>query len=190
MNRRSFIAAMSAMSLAKRSRASAARIRISPAAEPLGPGQVVLLPGPFLEAAQINRRYMMSLDPDRLLHTFRISNGLPSTAQPLGGWEQPENELRGHFTGHYLSACALMSSSMGDDALKQRGNRIVAELAKCQKAHGNGYLSAFPEEFFDRLRAGQEVWAPFYTLHKIMAGLLDMSTHCGNGQALDVLKGM
>ena len=74
--------------------------QISPAAEPLGLRQVRLRPGPFLDAAQINRRYMLSLDPDRLLHTFRINNGLPSSAEPLGGWEQPENELRGHFTGH------------------------------------------------------------------------------------------
>ncbi len=67
---------------------------------------------------------------------------------------------------------------------------MVGELAKCQQAIGNGYLSAFPEEFFDRLRAGQPVWAPCYTLHKIMAGLLDMHTLAGNAQALDVLKGM
>jgi DUF1680 family protein len=65
---------------------------------------------------------------------------------------------------------------------------MVAELARCQ--HGNGYLSAFPEEFFDRLREGKPVWAPFYTLHKIMAGLLDMYTLAGNARALEVLQGM
>ena len=54
----------------------------------------------------------------------------------------------------------------------------------------NGYLSAFPEEFFDRLREGRKVWAPFYTYHKIMAGLLDMYVHCGNDQALAVAEGM
>lgn len=144
--------------------------------------------GPFLEAAEASRRFMLSLDPDRLLHMFRVTAGLPSSAEPLGGWEQPVNELRGHFTGHYLSACALLHSSFGDESFKARGNRLVAELAKCQKA--NGYLSAFPEEFFDRLREGQNVWAPFYTLHKIMAGLLDMHTRCGNEQAMEVLKGM
>jgi DUF1680 family protein len=121
---------------------------------------------------------------------FRVTAGLPSKAEPLGRWEQPQNELRGHFVGHYLSACALISSSMGDNSLKQRGDSIVAELAKCQKAIGNGYLSAFPEELFDRLRAGVRVWAPFYTVHKIMAGLLDMHVHTGSEQALDVLKGM
>ena len=46
---------------------------------------------------------------------------------------------------------------------------MVEELAKCQKALGSGYLSAFPEELFDRLRRGVKVWAPFYTYHKILA---------------------
>ena len=61
---------------------------------------------------------------------------------------------------------------------------MVSELADCQKSHQDGYLSAFPEEFFDRLREGRPVWAPLYTYHKIMAGLLDMYVHCGNDQAL------
>ena len=67
---------------------------------------------------------------------------------------------------------------------------MVAELAKCQSKLSGGYLSAFPTEFFDRLNARQKVWAPFYTIHKIMAGLLDMHEHCGNQQALQVLQGM
>jgi len=63
-------------------------------------------------------------------------------------------------------------------------------LAKCQKANGNGYLSAYPAELFQRLVDGKKVWAPFYTLHKIMAGLLDMYVHTGNEQALAVCEGM
>ena len=66
----------------------------------------------------------------------------------------------------------------------------MAELAKCQEAKGTGYLSAFPESFFDRLSDGQGVWAPFYTLHKIMAGNLDMYTYCQSEQALAVAEGM
>ena len=159
-------------------------------ARPFELKHVRLRRGPFLNAAEVNRRYMASLNADSLLHMFRVTAGLPSSAKPLGGWEQPANELRGHFTGHYLSACALINASMGDESLKARGDQLVAELGKSQKALGNGYLSAFPETFFDRLRAGTNVWAPFYTLHKIMVGLLDMHTYCGNQQALDVLKGM
>ena len=153
---------------------------------PFGLSRVKLLPGPFLEAAEVNRRFLMNMDPDRLLHTFRVTAGIASNAAPLGGWEAPENELRGHFTGHYLSACAMRAEGFGDAEAKARGDRIVAELAKCQERLGNGYLSAFPEEFFDRLRADERVWAPFYTLHKILAGLLDMHTRAGSAPALDV----
>lgn len=151
---------------------------------------VRLLPGRLLKSAEINRRYMLDLPADRLLHMFRVTAGLPSNAEPLGGWEQPSNELRGHFIGHYLSACAQGYASLGDEELKRRGDTLVTELARCQRALGNGYLSAFPEEFFDRLRDGRPVWAPFYTLHKIMAGLLDMHTLTGNAQALDMLLKM
>lgn len=190
LSRRSFVAVSAALPLLPRLRLgnlpdnAANLVR----AHPFDLRQVKLGPGPFRDAMEVNRRYLMSLDPDRLLHNFRFTAGLPSDAEPLGGWEAPENELRGHFVGHYLSACALMGASLGDKEISARGIALVAELAKCQQP--NGYLSAFPEEFFDRLRDGRGVWAPFYTLHKIMAGLLDTSTLSGSSQALDVLRGM
>lgn len=159
-------------------------------AVPFDLSNVRLRPGPILDALEVDRRYMLGLDPDRLLHMFRVTAGLPSSAEPLGGWEAPDNELRGHFTGHYLSACAMMAAHTGDPAVRARGEHMIGELATCQAAHGNGYLSAFPEELFDRLREDRRVWAPFYTLHKIMAGLLDSYTLLGNRQALDVLNGM
>jgi DUF1680 family protein len=160
------------------------------AARPFELRRVRLLAGPFLDAARRNRAFVAGLDPDRLLHMFRLTAGLPSSAEPLGGWEQPANELRGHFTGHYLSACALLGGGSGDEELSARGEALVLELAKCQQVRGNGYLSAFPEEFFDRLRDGRRVWAPFYTLHKIMAGLLDMHRLCGSALALEVVERM
>lgn len=152
--------------------------------------QVRLGKGPCKDAMEADQRYLHRLPADRLLHNFRVNVGLASSAEPLGGWEKPDCELRGHFTGHYLSACALMYASTGDEDLKKKANVLVSELAQCQKALCNGYLSAFPEEFFDRLREGRRVWAPFYTYHKIMAGLLDMYVHCGNDEALSVAEGM
>ncbi len=149
---------------------------------------VRLLPGVFREDVEVNRRFMMGLDPDRLMHSFRITAGLPSTAEPYYGWEAPNNELRGHFVGHYLSGCALMAAQLDDPAVKARGDLMVAELARCQSP--SGYLSAFPEELFDRLKAHRPVWAPFYTLHKIMAGMLDSYSLSANTQALDVVKRM
>ena len=153
--------------------------------------QVRLGDGPCKVAMEADRQYLRSLPPDRLLHTFRINAAIASSAEPLGGWEKPDCELRGHYAGgHYLSACALMYASVGDEDLKNNANTVVGELGKCQNALKSGYLSAFPIEFFDRLRERQAVWAPFYTIHKIMAGLLDMYTYCGNEQALDMVQKM
>ncbi|HKT48197.1 MAG TPA: beta-L-arabinofuranosidase domain-containing protein [Candidatus Acidoferrales bacterium] len=159
--------------------------------EPFPIAQVRLLDGPFKKQMDINNRWMLALPADRLLHTFRVNAGLPSKAEPLGGWEKPDCELRGHLVGgHYLSACALAYAGTGNDAFKQRGDEMVAELAKCQEKLGNGYLSAFPESFFDRLREGNPVWAPYYTIHKILAGHLDMYAYCGNEQALETAQKM
>ena len=70
---------------------------------------------------ELDEKYLLALDVDRLLHTFRLNAGLPSTARPLGGWEEPKVELRGHFTGHYLSACALMYRQHRRRALQGQG---------------------------------------------------------------------
>jgi len=160
-------------------------------ARPFPMKQVKLGDGPCRVATEADRRYLHSLPPDRLLHTFRSNAGLPSSAQPLGGWEAPDCELRGHYAGgHYLSACALMYASTGDEDLKNNASLVVSELGRCQAALKSGYLSAFPIEFFDRLRERERVWAPFYTIHKIMAGLLDMYVYCGDEQALDMVQKM
>jgi hypothetical protein len=164
-------------------------------AEPFPLSQVRLLDGPFRDAMVRDQNYLLSLDPDRLLRNFYVNAGLPTSAKPYGGWEAPDCELRGHIVGHYLSACSLMYASTGEARFKQRVAAIVAGLAKCQTAlaaRGShaGYLSAFPESFIDRVESRQPVWAPWYTLHKIMAGLLDANQLCGNEQALDVLTNM
>jgi len=164
------------------------RNEMKPKLVPFALRDVTLGEGPLLQSREWNRGYIMRLENDRLLHNFRVNAGLPSTAKPLGGWEEPKCELRGHFVGHYLSACALLYAATGELAVKTKADEIVAGLAECQaKLNDNGYLSAFPTELFDRLDRLEKVWAPYYTLHKIMAGLLDMNTLAGNHQALDVL---
>ncbi len=159
--------------------------------EPMPPGTVRLSAGIFKEQAEINDRYLDSLSNDRLLHTFRLTAGITSSATPYKGWEDPTCELRGHFAGgHFLSAVALASATQGNVELKSRGNDLVAGMAACQKKIGTGYLSAYPNELFEHLAQGKQVWAPFYTYHKIMAGLLDMYVLTGNTDALQVAEGM
>src|SRR5205085_3066126 len=138
------------------------REKVSWKVRPFPMKQVRLGQGPCTAAMEADRKYLHSLPPDRLLHTFRINAKIATSAEPLGGWEAPDCELRGHYAGgHYLSACALMYASTADEDLKKNAALVVSELAKCQAAMKSGYLSAFPVEFFDRLRERQEVWAPF-----------------------------
>jgi hypothetical protein len=159
--------------------------------EPFPLTSVRLTAGIFKEQEEVNARYLDSLAVDRLLHSFRITAGISSNATPYKGWEDPGCELRGHFAGgHYLSAVALASAASGNADLKSHGNELVAGLDACQKKNGNNYLGAYPNELFEHLAQGKPAWAPFYTYHKIMAGLLDMFTLTGNTDALRVAEGM
>ncbi|XP_030952817.1 uncharacterized protein LOC115975906 isoform X2 [Quercus lobata] len=141
-------------------------------------------------AQQTNLEYLLLLDEDSLVWSFRKTAGLPTPGNAYGGWEKPDCELRGHFVGHYLSASALMWASTHNDALKQKMSAVVSALSECQEKMGTGYLSAFPSEQFDRFEAIKPVWAPYYTIHKILAGLLDQHTFAGNSQALKMVTWM
>lgn len=153
-------------------------------AEPFAMPEVRLLPSVWKDMMELNRSYLYSLPNDRLAYNFQVTAGHSTDADPLGGWEAPDCELRGHYVGHYLSACALLHASTGDTAIVAKANDLVAILAQCQAK--DGYLGAYPVTFYDRLRKHEKVWAPFYTYHKILAGLIDMYEHTGNKQALDV----
>ncbi|MEU9017898.1 beta-L-arabinofuranosidase domain-containing protein [Actinomadura sp. NPDC048394] len=203
LDRRAFLgtagAASAALALpalpAPPARAGTVRVSPKPVLAPFPLPDVTLLDGPFRANMTRTCNYLKFVDADRLLHTFRLNVGLPSSAQPCGGWEAPDVQLRGHSTGHLLSALAQAHANTGDDAYAAKGRYIVGELAKCQAASpsagfGAGYLSAFEEAVFDQMEAGGHPWAPYYTLHKIMAGLLDQYRLSGNAQALTVLKGM
>ncbi|GAA3439248.1 beta-L-arabinofuranosidase domain-containing protein [Kutzneria kofuensis] len=200
LNRRTMLKAVGAVSAgvalaSKAEAATAAPTPVGVSAYPFPLSAVRLLASPFLDNMNRTLAYFRFVDPDRLLHMFRINVGLPSSAQPCGGWESPNTELRGHSTGHLMSGLAQAYANTGDTTYKSKGDYLVSSLAACQSASPNagfhaGYLSAYPESFFDRLESGQQVWAPYYTLHKIMAGLLDQYTLAGNSQALTVLTGM
>jgi DUF1680 family protein len=168
------------------------RSDVKAAVEPFALREVVLAEdGPYAQSRAWNRGFMLRIGVDRLTHNFKVTAGIPSNAVPLGGNEAPTSLLRGHWVGHYMSGCALLYGSTGDKEMKARGDEIVAVLADCQKKlNAGGYVSAFPETEFTRLQEGQKVWAPFYTIHKLMAGLIDMSQYGENAQALEVAKGL
>ena len=152
---------------------------------------VKLLESPFLENQKREEKWLLSLDNNRLLHTFRLNAGIASKAKPLGGWEAPDVELRGHSTGHVLSGLALMYASTGEVIFKLKGDSLVTELKKVQDAlDQKGYLGAFPQYFVNRAINDGHVWAPWYTIHKIIAGLLDMYLYADNRMAFDMAKKM
>ncbi len=158
---------------------------------------VRLLPGtPFYEAAERMKVFLLGVDPDQLLYSFRTAAGLDTLgAAPMTGWDSPDCQLRGHTTGHYLSAIALAYGTSGDAAFKERAAYLVQSLAQCQAAFAEkegfhpGFLSAYSEEQFDQLEQltrYPKIWAPYYTLHKILAGLLDVYEQTGLELALEV----
>ncbi|KAI3995020.1 hypothetical protein MKX01_028366 [Papaver californicum] len=138
-------------------------------------------------AQQTNLEYLLMLDVDSLVWSFRKTAKFSTPGQPYGGWEAPTVELRGHFVGHYLSASAQMWASTHNDTLHEKMSAVVSALDDCQKEMGTGYLSGFPSELFDRFESIKPVWAPYYTIHKILAGLLDQYTLANNKKALRMM---
>src|SRR5688572_2441199 len=113
-----------------------------------GLGQVRLGDGPFLAAQKLDEAYLLQLEPDRMLHNFRVNAGLAPKAPVYGGWEsvEPWIDIRchGHTLGHYLTAAACMYETTDDAAFAGRVDYIVDELALCQAKTG-GWLTAFPD---------------------------------------------
>ncbi|CAN6169416.1 unnamed protein product [Urochloa humidicola] len=144
----------------------------------------------YWRAQQTNLEYLLYLDPDRLVWTFRRQAGLPTVGEPYGGWEKPGGQLSGHFAGHYLSASAHMWASTSNGKLRERMARVVEALYACQKKMGTGYLAAYPDTMFDKYEQLDEAWSPYYTTHKIMQGLLDQYTLAGNKKGLDMVVWM
>lgn len=180
----------------------AGKLRVADAAETKAKAfdlrQVRLLPGRVHDNMRRDSAWMASIEVKRLLHSFRNNAGVFAgleggyeSVKKLGGWESLDCDLRGHTTGHLLSAYGLMYAATGDSLFKSKGDSIVAGLAEVQAALGeSGYLSAFPEELINRNLKGKSVWAPWYTLHKLFSGLIDQYLYADNALALEVVTKM
>jgi hypothetical protein len=171
--------------------------RVPDAATPLPLSAVRLTGGPLKAAQDVDAKYLLELEPDRMLSYFRVRAGLPRKAEPYGGWDGGGRNLTGHIAGHYLSAVSLMWAATGDPRFKQRADYIVAELEEVQNAHGDGYLMAVEgaREVFAAVARGDirssgfdlnGLWVPWYTAHKLFAGLRDAHRHTGSAKALAI----
>jgi len=124
--------------------------------QPFNLTAVRLLDGPFKQAQETDKRYMLSLDPDRLLAPYLREAGLKPKAASYGNWEN--TGLDGHIAGHYLSALALMYASTGDTKIKDRMEYIIAELDKCQESNSDGYLAGIQGEKKSGRRSKQAIY--------------------------------
>ena len=144
--------------------------------------------------------WLGSVVDDRMLYNFRREAGLDTEgAEPMTGWDAEECKLKGHTTGHYLSGLALAWVATGEERFRRKIDFLVTELGHCQDAlaatgrYHPGYLSAYSEEQFDQLEhftKYPEIWAPYYTLDKIMSGLYDCHVLAENRRAEEILLKM
>ncbi|MEH3104143.1 MAG: glycoside hydrolase family 127 protein [Sphingomonas phyllosphaerae] len=166
---------------------------------------VRLRPSDYARAVDVNRAYLLRLSPDRLLHNYHAFAGLTPKAEVYGGWES--DTIAGHTLGHYLSALALMHAQTGCTDCVERATYILGELARCQAAHGDGYVAGFSrkrkdgtvvngKEIFPEIMRGEirsagfdlnGCWVPYYNWHKLYTGLFDIVDHIGpNEQAMAI----
>jgi DUF1680 family protein len=161
-------------------------------AQPFDLQDVRLLDGPFKHAMEMDGKYLLELEPDRLLHRFRLTAGLPPKGPIYGGWEA--QGISGHTLGHYLSACSMLYAASGDARYRQRVDYIVGELALCQSKRADGYVGGIPDadRIFKEVSEGNirsqgfdlnGGWVPWYTLHKLFAGLIDAYFYCDSAKA-------
>ncbi|MBI3716149.1 MAG: glycoside hydrolase family 127 protein, partial [Betaproteobacteria bacterium] len=206
-SRRNFLSASSRVTIAAAlpiSGIAAASPPLPKAAKALPLADVYLLPSPYFDAVTSNRRYLLSLEPDRLLHNFLTSAGLPPKGEVYGGWEK--DTIAGHTLGHYLTALSLLHAQTGDEEACRRANYIVGELGRAQRAHGDGYVGGFTrkrkdgsivdgKEIFAELMRGDiralpfdlnGCWVPWYNWHKLFSGLSAAQQLCGIPAAREI----
>lgn len=173
------------------------------------PADISLCDEYYLGIAQKMVDFLNSFNPDRLLFNFRLTAGLDAKKRgivyaPYNGWEN--SRIGGHTMGHYLTAAAQAvargyGGCKGADGLdlSARLEYLVCSLDECQKSLGSGFIfgatvddPARPELQFDKLEQGdfKDTWVPWYTMHKILAGLVDVFRLTQNPTALCIAENL
>ena len=157
---------------------------------------VRLLNSPFKQAQETDKKYILSMDVDRLLAPFLKEAGIETKAISYPNWEN--SGLDGHIGGHYLSALANMYAATGDAEVLRRLTYMINQLEKCQQKDANGYVGGIPggKKMWQDVAAGKinaggfslnDKWVPLYNIHKLYAGLIDAYTIAGNQKAKTIL---
>ena len=182
--------------------------------------------------------HLLSLDVTQQLYNYRDTYGLPTDGYTVSdGWDSPTTKLKGHGSGHYMSAMAFAYACCEDrdkrEALRRNIARMVDELRECQERtfvwcdslgryweardfaseeelrhmqgtwedfdryktqyskYGYGYLNAIPAqhaaliEMYRAYNNNSWVWAPYYSIHKQLAGLIDIATYVDDDRIAD-----
>jgi DUF1680 family protein len=157
---------------------------------------VRLLNSPFKQAQETDKKYILSMDVDRLLAPFLKEAGIETKAISYPNWEN--SGLDGHIGGHYISALANMYAATGDAEILRRLNYMIDQLEKCQQKDADGYVGGIPggKKMWQDVAAGKinaggfslnDKWVPLYNIHKLYAGLIDAYTIAGNQKAKTIL---
>lgn len=141
-----------------------------------------------------NVSYLMELDTENLLFPYRYEAGLCGSLnykkkELHGGWDAPTSHIRGTFTGHFLSAAALLCRHGEHGLLRAKAEYLVEEIGKCQQQNGGQWAFPIPEKYVRSVREGKHFWAPLYVCHKVMMGLLDMARLLDSQRAFEILNG-
>ena len=160
---------------------------------------VTLTPSAFKHAEEMDIRYLLGIDPDRLLAPYLKEAGLKPKAENYTNWEN--TGLDGHIGGHYLSALTYMYASTGNQEIKGRLDYVISELKRCYDANGNGYISGVPggKQIWKEIAEGNiraasfglnDRWVPLYNIHKIFAGLRDAYLIYGSKECREMFIGL
>lgn len=158
--------------------------------------EVRITDGPFKNAQDVDMKYILDLEPDRLLAPYLIDAGFTPKEDRYGNWESIG--LDGHIAGHYLSALAMLYAATDNEELKTRLDYMISELERCQNKNGNGYVGGIPQGkvFWERIHKGDidgsgfglnNTWVPLYNIHKLFAGLIDAYRFTGSDKAKTIV---
>ncbi len=150
----------------------------------------------FSKAMAADHKYLMALEPDRLLAPYLKEAGLKPRANNYPNWEN--TGLDGHIGGHYISALSLMYASTGDKAIQQRIDYMISELERCQNTSPDGYISGIPDgkKIWKEIKQGNirasgfglnDRWVPLYNIHKLYSGLRDAYWYAKSEKAKTML---
>lgn len=155
-------------------------------------GKIDISDSELLRRRSANRDYILRLKTDLLLFNHASEAGISTGFGDFdhtklhSGWESPVCQLRGHFLGHWLSASAMHYAATGDMVIKARADEAVDKLAFFQQENGGQWVCSIPEKYLNWIARGKNIWAPQYTIHKTLMGLVDMYLLADNERALEI----